>query len=54
MVAANVVDHFGGVPLTWTRTIDELAGVPGVGAKRAAALWTALPAQCESAPSLPA
>jgi ERCC4-type nuclease len=53
-VAGNVVDHFGGVPLAWTRTLDELAGVRGVGTKRAAALWTALSAQCERAPSLPA
>ena len=58
VVAGNVVDHFGGVPLAWTRSVEELAAVPGVGPKRAAALWGALDPdrlQCdERAPSLPA
>ena len=54
-VAGNVVDHFGGVPLAWTTSVEELATVPGIGGKRAAALWHALPRpQCEIAPSLPA
>ena len=54
VVAGAIVDHFDGVPLTWTCEPSELAAVPGVGAKRAAALWTALPPQCDNAPSLPA
>ena len=54
-VAGRLVDHFGGVPLRWTCRPDELAAVPGVGPKRATALWAALADQCESAvPSLPA
>lgn len=42
-VAEKIYDHFEGVPLTWTTTIDGLMEVKGVGKKRAASLIEALP-----------
>lgn len=41
-VAEAILDHFGSVPMQWTCTRDELLAVPGVGPKRADALWKGL------------
>ena len=41
--AANIVDHFDGVPFTWNCTgPDELRKIAGIGPKLAAKLWAAL------------
>jgi ERCC4-type nuclease len=41
--AAAIYDHFGSsVPLMWTTTIFDLMDVPGIGQKRAEALWESL------------
>lgn len=37
-VAEAIIDHFGGVPLEWTVSVNELQQVKGVGAKRAQSL----------------
>lgn len=41
--ASTIIDHFGRVPLTWTCTREEMAAVPGIGPKRVARMWEALP-----------
>ena len=41
VTARSIVDHFDGPPLQWDCTEDELARVPGIGAKRAAGLLDA-------------
>ena len=43
VVAGAIWDHFGGVPLHWSCTAEELAGVRGVGPIRARQLVVALP-----------
>jgi ERCC4-type nuclease len=40
--AANIHDHFGGAPLSWSGSLDDLAAVKGVGPIRAQGLWSAL------------
>ncbi len=47
-VAKAIYQHFGTVPIAWSVTPAELAQVPGVGRKRAEALYAAL------SPSAPA
>jgi ERCC4-type nuclease len=42
VVAGEVWDAFGGVPLRWTCTADELAAVRGIGPVRSRRLLTAL------------
>lgn len=37
-VAADIIDHFGKVPLQWTVTIPQLLAIPGIGKVRAKAL----------------
>lgn len=37
-VAADIIDHFGKVPLQWNVTVSELLKVPGIGPARAKAL----------------
>lgn len=44
VVAGNVWDHFGGVPLAWTCDERALATVKGIGSVRATSLRDALPA----------
>lgn len=34
-VAERIWEHFGGLPLAWTVTVEEMMGVKGVGVKRA-------------------
>ncbi len=42
-LAGNIVEQFGGkVPLQWSCSLAELRSVPGLGKKRAEALWGAL------------
>lgn len=41
-LAGRMVDHFEGVPLTWTHAIDELMEVEGVGQKKAEGMVNAL------------
>ena len=41
-LAEAIWDHFGGLPLTWKCTIDELRKVPGIGRTRARTLWNLL------------
>lgn len=42
-LAGNIVERFGGkVPLQWSCSLEELRSVPGLGKKRAEALWGAL------------
>lgn len=41
-IAGRIVEHFGGVPLTWKVTAEELAEVPGLGAKRIKKIMSAL------------
>lgn len=41
-VAGAIHSHFGGVPLKWTVTVEQLMEVPGVGRKMAEALINAL------------
>jgi len=41
-LAGRMVDHFEGVPLTWTHAIDELMEVEGVGKKKAEGMVNAL------------
>ncbi len=41
-LAGRVVDHFEGVPLTWTHSIEELMEVEGVGMKKAEGMIHAL------------
>jgi ERCC4-type nuclease len=40
--AAAIHDHFGGLPLSWSCTLGDLAAVKGVGPVRAEGLWSAL------------
>ena len=40
--AAAIVDQFGGAPLTWTASVEELRQVPGVGKRTAQKLVEAL------------
>jgi ERCC4-type nuclease len=40
--AEAVVDHFGGMPITWTVTEDELCQVPGIGKVKAQRMVNAL------------
>lgn len=46
-LARRLVDAFGGLPLTWAFTEEQLMAVPGIGPKRAAALMKALPPRPE-------
>lgn len=41
-VAANIIDHFGGVPLGWDVSEKELQEVPGIGRVRARRMMEAL------------
>lgn len=41
-LAGRMVEHFEGVPLTWTHSVEELMGVEGVGKKKAEAMVKAL------------
>ncbi len=42
-LAGNIVERFGGkIPLQWSCTLEELRSVPGLGKKRAEALWESL------------
>lgn len=41
--AKDLIKHFGGVPLQWTVTEQELMKVPGIGKKIAQSLMAALP-----------
>lgn len=41
-LASRIVKHFGGVPITWTVTPEELMRVPGIGPKRAKMLVESL------------
>jgi ERCC4-type nuclease len=41
-LAGAIYDYFGGVPMSWNVTIDELMLVPGIGPKRAETLWEAM------------
>ena len=43
-LAGRVVDHFEGVPLAWTHSIEELMEVEGVGLKKAQGMISALDA----------
>jgi DNA excision repair protein ERCC-4 len=47
VVAGAVWDHFGAVPLRWSCTADDLAGVRGIGPARAHQLLLALPARAD-------
>ena len=48
VVQANrIVDHFGGVPIHWSVTSEELQQVEGIGKKRAEAMIAALEADDE-------
>ena len=40
--SANIIEHFGMAPLTFTHSIDELMEVPGIGQKRAQGMYDAL------------
>lgn len=40
--AEKIIEAFGGVPLAWTVTVDQLRSVGGIGPKRARALYEAL------------
>ena len=40
--ARNIHTHFGGVPLQWTVTVEELMEVPGIGRKMAVSLINSL------------
>lgn len=40
--AQAIYEHFGGVPIQWTVTVEQLMEVPGIGRKTAEALITAL------------
>ena len=42
VLGGSIWDHFGGVPLAWTCSTDELAAVRGIGPVRARQLATAL------------
>ena len=42
-LAGNIIERFGGkVPIQWSCSLEELRSVPGLGKKRAEALWAAL------------
>ena len=41
-LAGRMIDHFEGVPLTWTHTVDELMEVEGVGKAKAEAMYHSL------------
>lgn len=43
-LAGRMVDHFEGVPLTWTHSIDELMEVEGLGKVKAQGMYDALEA----------
>ena len=49
--AAAIYDHFEGVPLQWTVTMDQLMKVKGVGKGRATSLWKALNTTSSSTPT---
>lgn len=40
--AGKIYDHFGGVPIEWTVTMEELMSVKGVGKGRAETMYRAL------------
>lgn len=43
-LAGNIVKRFDGkTPIQWSCTLEELRSVPGLGKKRAEALWASLP-----------
>jgi ERCC4-type nuclease len=42
VLAEAMYDHFEKVPVSWGCTFDELKAVPGIGDKRAKALWETL------------
>lgn len=41
-LAGRMIDHFGTLPLSWDVSYDELLKVPGVGPKKAVAMYEAL------------
>jgi ERCC4-type nuclease len=41
-LAEAMLERFGGAPLSWSCTYDELRSVPGIGEKRSKALWELL------------
>jgi len=41
-LADAIIEHFGRIPLTWTCSLEELAKVPRLSAKRARILWGSL------------
>lgn len=47
-IADDILKHFGGIPLRWTCTLDELVGVPKLRGKVAKELWDSLPHGPES------
>lgn len=44
-MAGRIYDHFGGVPLAWTVTREEMAAVHGVGPRRIAKMFDGLGAE---------
>ncbi|MEM3646833.1 MAG: ERCC4 domain-containing protein [Thermofilum sp.] len=42
VLAGEIFDHFGRIPLAWDCTREELARVPGLGRRRTEKLWDAL------------
>ncbi len=41
-LASSILERFGKIPLSWNCTLDELKTVPGMGERRAEALWKLL------------
>ena len=41
-LAGRIYDHFGGVPIEWGVTMEELMKVPGVGKGKAEKMWNGL------------
>lgn len=41
-LANSIIEKFGKAPLSWSCTLDELKSVPGLGERRAEALWRLL------------
>lgn len=44
--AAKIIEFFGGVPLRWACTMDELQKVPGIGKGRARSMFDAVSVRC--------
>ncbi len=49
-IADNIVDRFGGVPLSWTCTLEELTSVSGLSKARAIEMYSALTGLPQMAP----